>query len=65
MTSESRDKFEPFREEDVHGLNYFNKLEPMRDRLRDVASARDKTGNRQLFMNQQRKRDAPEGPRHT
>jgi hypothetical protein len=29
MTSKSRDNSELLREEDVHGLNYFNKLEPM------------------------------------
>jgi hypothetical protein len=52
MTSPSRDKSEPLREEDVQGLKYFNKLGPLLEHLRDVGCQRDKAGNRELFMDQ-------------
>ncbi len=52
MASRARDKPEPIREEDVQGLKYFGKLGPLLERLRDVGCARDKAGNRQLFMDQ-------------
>jgi hypothetical protein len=52
MSSESRDKSEPLREEDVQGLKKINKLGPLLERLRDVGCQRDKAGNRQLFMDQ-------------
>jgi hypothetical protein len=42
----------PIREEDVQGLKYFRKLWPLFARLHEVGCARDKAGNRQLFMDQ-------------
>jgi hypothetical protein len=52
MASESRDKSEPLREEDIQGLKYFGKLGPLLERLHEVGCQRDKAGNRQLFMDQ-------------
>jgi hypothetical protein len=40
------------RDEDVQGLKYFRKLWPLFARLHEVGCARDKAGNRQLFMDQ-------------
>lgn len=37
---------------DVTGLKYFDQLAPLLERLHDVGTARDKAGNRQLFMDQ-------------
>lgn len=52
MPSESPQKREPLREEDVQGLKYFRKLWPLFERLHEVGCGRDKAGNRQLFMDQ-------------
>lgn len=49
MASEDRSVIQ---EEDIQGLKYFRKLWPMFERLHDVGCARDKAGNRQLFMDQ-------------
>jgi hypothetical protein len=40
------------REEDVTGLKYFSKLQPLLRRLHDVGCERDKAGNRQLHMDE-------------
>jgi Transposase DDE domain len=47
-----REESAPLREEDVQGLKYFGKLGPLLERLHDVGCQRDKSGNRQLFMDQ-------------
>jgi hypothetical protein len=40
------------REKDLQGFKYFDRLVPLLDRLRDVGTARDQAGNRQLFYDQ-------------
>jgi len=47
-----REERKPIREQDVHGLKYFNKLWPLFERLHEVGCGRDKAGNRELFMDQ-------------
>lgn len=37
---------------DITGLKYFDQLTPLLERLHDVGTARDKAGNRELFMDQ-------------
>jgi hypothetical protein len=41
-----------FKESDITGLKYFDKLAPLLERLRDDACERDKAGNRQLHFDQ-------------
>ena len=43
---------EEIRDEDVTGLNYFDKLLPLFEPLREVGCERDKAGNRQLHFDQ-------------
>ena len=45
-------KREKVRDEDVTGLKYFDKLQPLLKRLHDVGCQRDKAGNRKLHMDQ-------------
>jgi hypothetical protein len=52
MPSQSLEKRDPIREEDVQGLKYFRKLWPLFERLHEVGCGRDKAGNRELFMDQ-------------
>lgn len=40
----------PVRERDLQGFKYLQVLEPLLERLQDVATARDKAGNRELFF---------------
>jgi len=40
------------RDEDITGLKYFDKLQPMLARLHEVGCQRDKAGNRQLHMDE-------------
>jgi hypothetical protein len=43
---------EKIRDEDVTGLKYFDKLQPLLKRLHDVGCQRDKAGNRDLHMDE-------------
>jgi hypothetical protein len=52
MARRNREAQDPIREEDIQGLKYFRKLWPLFERLHDVGCARDKAGNRELFMDQ-------------
>jgi len=45
-------KRQKVREEDVTGLKYFDKLQPLLRRLHDVGCQRDKAGNRKLHMDE-------------
>jgi hypothetical protein len=45
-------KREKIRDEDVTGLKYFSKLQPLLKRLHDVGCQRDKAGNRDLHMDE-------------
>ncbi|NLE37449.1 MAG: IS4 family transposase [Pirellulaceae bacterium] len=45
-------KREKVRDEDITGLKYFDTLQPLLERLRDVGCQRDKAGNRQLHMDE-------------
>ena len=45
-------KREKVRDEDVTGLKYFDKLQPLLQRLHKVGCQRDKAGNRQLHMDE-------------
>jgi hypothetical protein len=45
-------KHQKVREEDVTGLKYFDKLQPLLRRLHDVGCQRDKAGNRKLHMDE-------------
>jgi hypothetical protein len=45
-------KREEIRDEDVTGLKYFDKLQPLLKRLHDVGCQRDKAGNRKLHMDE-------------
>jgi len=45
-------KREKVRDEDVTGLKYFDKLQPLLKRLHEVGCGRDKAGNRQLHMDE-------------
>ena len=45
-------KRQKVRDEDVTGLKYFDKLQPLLKRLHDVGCQRDKAGNRKLHMDQ-------------
>ena len=45
-------KREKVRDEDVTGLKYFDKLQPLLKRLHDVGCQRDKAGNRHLHMDE-------------
>ena len=45
-------KREKVRDEDVTGLKYFDKLQPLLRRLHDVGCQRDKAGNRKLHMDE-------------
>jgi hypothetical protein len=49
MTGKKREKF---RDEDVTGLKYFDKLQPLLKRLHEVGCQRDKAGNRDLHMDE-------------
>ena len=49
--SPSNDK-PKFKESDITGLKYFDKLAPLLERLHDDACARDKAGNRELHFDQ-------------
>ena len=49
MAGRKRDEV---REEDVTGLKYFDKLQPLLRRLHDVGCHRDKAGNRKLHMDE-------------
>src|SRR5262245_33267606 len=40
------------REKDLQGFKYFGLVFPLLERLRDVGTARDKAGNRDLFFDQ-------------
>jgi len=40
------------RDEDITGLKYFDKLQPLLERLHDVGCQRDKAGNRRLHMDE-------------
>jgi hypothetical protein len=40
------------RSQDVQGLKYFRRLQPLLARLHEVGAARDAAGNRQLHMDQ-------------
>jgi hypothetical protein len=46
------DAREPIDERDIQGLKYFRRLMPIFERLHEVGCARDKAGNRRLFMDQ-------------
>lgn len=45
-------KRQKVREEDITGLKYFDKLQPLLRRLHDVGCDRDKAGNRKLHMDE-------------
>ena len=45
-------KCEKIRDEDVIGLKYFDKLQPLLKRLHEVGCHRDKAGNRKLHMDE-------------
>jgi hypothetical protein len=45
-------KREKVRDEDITGLKYFDKLQPLLKRLHDVGCTRDKSGNRKLHMDE-------------
>ena len=45
-------KREKVRDEDVTGLKYFDKLQPLLKRLHEVGCQRDKAGNRKLHMDE-------------
>jgi hypothetical protein len=45
-------KREKVRDEDVTGLKYFDKLQPLLKRLHEVGCQRDKVGNRKLHMDE-------------
>jgi hypothetical protein len=45
-------KREKVRDEDVTGLKYFDKLQPLLNRLHEVGCQRDKAGNRKLHMDE-------------
>jgi hypothetical protein len=45
-------KRDDVRDEDVTGLKYFDKLQPLLKRLHEVGCQRDKAGNRQLHMDE-------------
>jgi hypothetical protein len=45
-------KREKVRDEDITGLKYFDKLQPLLRRLHDVGCQRDKAGNRKLHMDE-------------
>jgi hypothetical protein len=45
-------KREKVRDEDITGLKYFDKLQPLLARLHEVGCQRDKAGNRQLHMDE-------------
>jgi hypothetical protein len=45
-------KREKVRDEDITGLKYFDKLQPMLARLHEVGCQRDRAGNRQLHMDE-------------
>lgn len=45
-------KRKKIRDEDVTGLKYFDKLQPLLGRLHEVGCQRDKAGNRQLHMDE-------------
>jgi hypothetical protein len=45
-------KREKVRDEDVTGLKYFDKLQPLLKRLHEVGCGRDKAGNRKLHMDE-------------
>ena len=45
-------KREKVRDEDITGLKYFDKLQPLLGRLHEVGCQRDKAGNRQLHMDE-------------
>ena len=45
-------KREKVRDEDITGLKYFDKLQPLLQRLHDVGCERDKAGNRKLHMDE-------------
>jgi hypothetical protein len=45
-------KREKVRDEDITGLKYFDKLQPLLKRLHDVGCERDKAGNRKLHMDE-------------
>ncbi len=45
-------KREKVRDEDVTGLKYFDKLQPLLKRLHDVGCRRDKAGNRKLHVDE-------------
>jgi len=45
-------KRKKIRDEDITGLKYFDKLQPLLKRLHDVGCERDKAGNRKLHMDE-------------
>jgi hypothetical protein len=45
-------KREKVRDEDITGLKYFDKLQPLLGRLHEVGCQRDRAGNRQLHMDE-------------
>jgi len=47
-----RKRREDVRDEDITGLQYFRRLLPLLERLREAGCARDKAGNRRLTMDQ-------------
>ena len=48
----ARKRREPLTDDDLRGFKYFKKFLPVLDRLHDVATARDKAGNRVLHFDQ-------------
>ena len=43
---------EPITEDQLRGLKYFKRLSPLLDRLHEVGTERDRSGNRRLFFDQ-------------
>jgi hypothetical protein len=46
------EKISKLKESDITGLKYFDKLQPLLERLHDVGTERDRAGNRKLHMDQ-------------
>jgi hypothetical protein len=46
------EKSSKLKESDITGLKYFDKLQPLLERLHDVGTERDRAGNRKLHMDQ-------------
>jgi len=52
LTKASKRREKRIEASQISGLKYFDQLAPLLERLRDVGTARDRAGNRNLFMDQ-------------